>query len=67
MISRRMAPRVEYFGERSDLAAVYKLCGNAIIVGLAGTIADVFAIASASDVVPNDTLRCSTSSTRSRS
>ena len=54
---RRMAPRVEYFGERSDLAAVYKLCGNAIIIGLAGTVADVFAIASASDVVPNDTLR----------
>jgi 3-hydroxyisobutyrate dehydrogenase len=54
---RRMAPRVEYFGERSDLAAVYKLCGNAIIIGLAGTVADVFAVASASDVVPNDTLR----------
>jgi 3-hydroxyisobutyrate dehydrogenase-like beta-hydroxyacid dehydrogenase len=41
----RMAPRVEYLGERPDLAAVYKLCGNAIIVGLTSTIADVFAIA----------------------
>jgi len=41
----RMAPRVEYLGERPDLAAVYKLCGNAIIVGLTGVIADVFAIA----------------------
>lgn len=54
---RRMAPRVEYFGERPDLAAVYKLCGNAMIIGLASTIADVFALASTSGVAPNDTLR----------
>src|SRR5215210_5605202 len=30
----RMAARLEYFGERPDLAAVYKLCGNAFIVGI---------------------------------
>src|SRR5687768_1178753 len=29
----RMGSRVEYFGERPDLAAVYKLCGNAYIIG----------------------------------
>jgi len=52
-----IAPRVEYFGERPDLAAVYKLCGNAIIIGLSGVMADVFAIAGGSDVAPDDALR----------
>jgi 3-hydroxyisobutyrate dehydrogenase-like beta-hydroxyacid dehydrogenase len=52
-----IAPRVEYFGERPDLAAVYKLCGNAIIIGLSGIMADVFAIAGGSDVAPDDALR----------
>jgi len=40
-----MAERVEYFGERPDLAAVYKLCGNAFIIGIAAVVADVFAVA----------------------
>lgn len=53
----KMAPRVEYFGERPDLAAVYKLCGNAIIIGLSGIVADVFAVAGGSGVEPNDALR----------
>lgn len=53
----RMAPRVEYFGERPDLAAVYKLCGNAIIIGLASIVADVFAIAGGSGVAPEEALR----------
>src|SRR6476646_3146581 len=52
-----MAPRVEYFGERPDLAAVYKLCGNAIIIGLSGVVADVFAIAGGSGVAPEDALK----------
>ena len=52
-----MAPRVEYFGERPDLAAVYKLCGNAIIIGLSGIVADVFAIARGSGVAPEDALK----------
>ena len=52
-----MAPRVEYFGERPDLAAVYKLCGNAIIIGLSGIVADVFAIAGGSGVAPEDALK----------
>jgi 3-hydroxyisobutyrate dehydrogenase-like beta-hydroxyacid dehydrogenase len=53
----RMAPRVEYLGERPELAAVYKLCGNAIIIGLSGIVADVFAIAGGSGVAPEDALR----------
>lgn len=53
----RMAAKVEYFGERPDLAAVYKLCGNAFIIGLTALVADVFAVAAGSDVPPGDTLR----------
>src|SRR6476660_3185490 len=43
--------------ERPDLAAVYKLCGNAIIIGLSGVVADVFAIAGGSGVAPEDALK----------
>jgi 3-hydroxyisobutyrate dehydrogenase-like beta-hydroxyacid dehydrogenase len=50
----RMAKRLEYFGERPDLAAVYKLCGNAFIVGITAILADVFAIAHGSQVEPAD-------------
>ena len=53
----RMAARVEYFGERPDLAAVYKLCGNAFIIGLTALVADVFAVAAGSDVAAADSLR----------
>ena len=53
----RMTARVEYFGERPDLAAVYKLCGNAYIIGIAALVSDVFAIASGAGVAPADTLR----------
>jgi len=53
----RMATRVEYFGERPDLAAVYKLCGNAFIIGITALVSDVFAIAGRSQVAPTDALR----------
>lgn len=53
----RMAQRVEYFGERPDLAAVYKLCGNAMIVGVSAMAADVFAVAAGGGVSPKDALR----------
>ncbi len=53
----RMAQRVEYLGERPDLAAVYKLCGNAIIIGLSSVVADVFAVANGSGVAPEDALK----------
>ena len=52
----KMATRVEYFGERPDLAAVYKLCGNAFTIGIAGVVADVFAIAAGGGVAPADTI-----------
>ena len=53
----RMATRVEYFGERPDLAAVYKLCGNAFTIGIAAVVADVFAIAAGGSVAPADTIK----------
>src|SRR5436190_4335349 len=53
----RMAARVEYFGERPDLAAVFKLCGNAFIVGINALVADVFAVAAGSGVAAADALR----------
>lgn len=47
---RRMAAKVEYFGERPDVAAVYKLCGNAFIIGLNALMADVLAIARSAEL-----------------
>ncbi len=52
----KMAQRLEYFGERPDLAAVYKLCGNAFIIGITALVADVFAVARGADVAPTDAL-----------
>jgi 3-hydroxyisobutyrate dehydrogenase-like beta-hydroxyacid dehydrogenase len=52
----RMAPRLEYVGERPDLAAVYKLCGNTLIVGLTALMADVFTVAAGAAVPPGDAL-----------
>jgi 3-hydroxyisobutyrate dehydrogenase len=52
----RMAVKVEYLGERPDLAAVYKLCGNAFIIGINALVADIFSIAAGADVAPADTL-----------
>ena len=52
-----MAQKLEYFGERPDLAAVYKLFGNAFILGIAATMADVLSIAKGSGVAPDDALK----------
>jgi 3-hydroxyisobutyrate dehydrogenase len=52
----RQASRVEYVGERPDLAAVHKLCGNAFLLGIGGVISDVFAIGGGADVTPADAL-----------
>ncbi|HEX7020201.1 MAG TPA: NAD(P)-dependent oxidoreductase [Gemmatimonadaceae bacterium] len=52
-----MAERVEYFGERADLAAIYKLSGNAFIIGVTALAADVFALASSSGLAATDALR----------
>jgi 3-hydroxyisobutyrate dehydrogenase-like beta-hydroxyacid dehydrogenase len=53
----RMASRVEFVGERPDLAAVYKLCGNAFIIGISALAADVFTIAGSAKVPAEDALR----------
>ncbi len=53
----RMAERLEYLGERPDLAAVFKLCGNAYIIGTSGIIADVLAVGASGNVPSLDVLR----------
>jgi len=53
----RMATRVEYLGERPDLAAVFKLCGNAYIIGTSALIADVLAVGSSGGVPSEDAIR----------
>ncbi len=52
-----MAARVEYFGERPDMAAAYKLMGNAFIIGMGALLSDVFSIAKGSDIAPPDALK----------
>ncbi len=54
---QRQAARVEYLGERPDLAAVQKLCGNAFLLGVAALVADVFAIGRGAGLDPLDTLK----------
>src|SRR4051812_22325602 len=53
----RMAAKVDYVGDRPDLAAVYKLCGNAFIIGINALVADVFSIAAGAGVAPVETLK----------
>jgi len=52
----RQATKVDYFGERPDLAAVYKLCGNALILGITALLADTYTVARGGDVAPLDVL-----------
>ncbi len=52
-----MTGRLEYLGERGDLAAVNKLMGNAMIIGLTGITADVLTIAQAGGVDPQDAIK----------
>ena len=53
----RQAKRVEYFGERPDLAAVYKLCGNALIIGMNAVFADVLTVAKGANVPAADAVK----------
>lgn len=53
----KMTGRLEYLGERADLAAVKKLCGNAMIVGIGAVIADVLTMAKASQVSAEEALQ----------
>jgi 3-hydroxyisobutyrate dehydrogenase-like beta-hydroxyacid dehydrogenase len=52
-----MTGRLEFMGERPDIAAVNKLLGNALIIGLVGVMSDVLAIAQASDVDGLDAIK----------
>ena len=45
-----MTGKLWYVGERSDLAAVYKLAGNSVFFALAGAMADVLAIGAGNSV-----------------
>lgn len=51
-----MTGRVWNVGARPDLAAVYKLCGNGVLVGLSGILGDVLAIGAANGLSAEDTL-----------
>ena len=53
----RMAARVEYFGERPDMAAAYKLMGNAFIIGMGALLSDVYSIAKGSAIAPTEALK----------
>jgi 3-hydroxyisobutyrate dehydrogenase len=53
----QQAQKVVYWGDRTDLAAAYKLMGNAFIIGLGALISDVFTIAAGSDVSAPDALK----------
>jgi 3-hydroxyisobutyrate dehydrogenase len=52
----KMTGRVEYLGERQDLAAANKLLGNAVIIGLSAVMADVLTLAQASQIDGKDAL-----------
>ncbi len=51
---RAMTGRVEYLGERRDLAAANKLFGNAMIIALCAGLADVYAMAAALGIEASD-------------
>lgn len=53
----RMTGRLEYMGERADLAAVNKLFGNAMIIGITAVMADILTMAQASSVPAEDAVK----------
>jgi len=53
----KMTARIEYLGERADLAAVHKLFGNAMIIGVSAVMADILTIAQASEVPGEDAVK----------
>lgn len=52
-----MTTRLEFMGERSDLAAINKLFGNAMIIGVSAAMADILTLAQASGVDPQDAVK----------
>lgn len=51
---RAMTGSLEHLGERRDLAAAYKLFGNAMILSIVGGLADVFAMAASLGIPASD-------------
>jgi len=52
----RMTGRLDYLGERPDLAALHKLFGNAMFIGLWAVMADILTLAKAGGVAPEDAI-----------
>lgn len=52
-----MTGRLEYMGERTDLAAVNKLFGNAMIIGISAVMADILTLAQASSIDAEDAIK----------
>ena len=52
----KMTGRLQYLGERTDLAAVNKLLGNAMIIGVCAVMADVLTLAKSSRVDATDAI-----------
>ncbi|MDP2309518.1 MAG: NAD(P)-binding domain-containing protein [Pseudomonadota bacterium] len=52
-----MTGRVWHVGERPELAAIQKLFGNGVLVALAATMGDLFAIGAAQGISPSDVLQ----------
>lgn len=53
---QKMTGKLNYMGERLDLAAANKLLGNAMIIGVAALMADVLTLAQASDMPGTDAI-----------
>ena len=53
----KMTGRLEYLGERPDLAAVHKLLGNTMLIGSWAVIADVLTLAKAGGVDAEDAIK----------
>ena len=53
----RMTGRLQYLGERADLAALNKLFGNAMIVSVSAAMADILTLAQAGGVPPEDAVK----------
>ncbi|MCA9640213.1 MAG: NAD(P)-dependent oxidoreductase [Polyangiaceae bacterium] len=51
---KQMTGKVLYLGERADLAAAYKLFGNAMIIGITGALADVLTMAQQLGIEPTE-------------
>src|SRR5580700_10759703 len=51
---RAMTGRLEYLGERRDLAAANKLFGNAMIIAVCGGLADVYSMAASLGIAAAD-------------